>query len=293
MSMNYQTGREPVTRDTTPVLLTTGVPVSIVIAGLVPGPPVVLPTLDLMNTLRVPVEVTELHFMCFATSFQPDYLELSLNLGGHSIAQWAPMAAIDVRRHAVAREVGISGASTTHRWVLPRPLIVAPNEGFAGMVRWTPLIAPTANGTVQFSMVARGRRLPGATRIARVRDIPWASGTYFPVAADGTPAPDMTFRNPFPSVLHVASINATSAVGGMLVSVARFLGVRINGPGGLSNNVIRSLVDDGATAVFGERNAIEEPHDLEPGDAHQITFYDYTAALEEPLAAAITGWREE
>ena len=291
------------TRDTTPVILTTGsTPLAIIVAGGIPGPAVNLPTRDLTNTLRVPIEVTELHFVVDEPPLGTlvtggiiyDGFEINLSIGRHSITQgFCPLIALGLRRDSDRSEgVNISPIfANTIRWVLPTPLLVAPNESFNGSIRLSPILSPYgANGTVHLSMAARARRLPPGTPVAGPRAVPYASGFIFTIA--NRPPPDSTFQNPFNRVLHVTSINANPIANDFDSVPGR---ITVNSPGGLSNTVLRGMVNGGlAGAVFAQRQALEEAHDLNPREAHQVTLSDPTDAGDtHGTAVALIGWREE
>ena len=294
MAINYAS-REARTRDTTPFVLTSGsVPLTITVAGgtLIPGPAVALPTRDLVNSLQVPVEITELNFLMgrLVAAVIPNLWELSLSVGAHMISTWVPVCALAMNRNTVQLE-GLASNDTeamTVRWILPRPLILKPTEGFSGMARISPNISPAIAGPVTFSMVARGRRLPAGTPVPNKREIPYASGWIFPTA--NLPAPDMTYQNNFQVPLNVTSINSSvTDLGTASVASA----ATINSPGGLANTVLRGLASGVQfNALFAQRQALEEAHVLEPGEAYQITF-SAVGAARSFFAVDLVGWREE
>lgn len=263
------------TRDTTPVILTSGTtPLAILVAGGIAGPPVLLPTLDLMNTLRVPIEVTELHF----STDEPQgnfgildlALELSLSAGRYMISRYCPLVALGVRRDSDVHETTNVSLISGHqvRWILPKPLILAPNEGFSGAIRMSPNLSPfAANGTVNFTMTARARRLPLGSQVPAVRSVPYASGWIFSPANIAIPAPDTTFQNIHKSILHVSSINSSR----IFASTQDGGTVTITAPGGLANTVMRNMaLGVNRQSIFGQRSALEVSHDLEPNEFYGI-----------------------
>jgi hypothetical protein len=175
------------------------------------------------------------------------------------------------------------------RWILPHPLILAPNEGFSGMIRISPNFLTGLAGTPTLSLVARGRRLAAGTPVPRLRAIPFVTGWMFTTA--GIPAPDLVFRNSFGTVLHVTSINLTRSI---WAPPPGALAATINGPGGLANTVLRGIVSGGFVDNFvAQRQAIEEAHDLEPGDSYQIVLSAAPQLGNGGHAVALVGWREE
>jgi len=317
MALNYPV-REPSTRDSTPYLLTTGTtPPSITAPSAtgIPGAPVSLTTRDLINSLRTPIEVTELHFVVTETNvllannvgWWMGGIEVNLALGIHQLTQgFCPVGALGVRREALALEGNLSGGaappiySNTIRWILPQPLIVGPNEGFSGSMRLSPNLTPfptggTGNTVVTLSMVARGRRLPAGTPVPASRAVPFASGWIFSAASAN--APDVSFQNVFPDrILHVTSLNAVPVSANIGVDLSGTFS--INAPGGIANGVIRALA--GALVhvgdIFSNRNALEEAHDLNPGEGYKILHggtYSPVAGTNVGISAAMIGWREE
>jgi len=296
-------------RDTTPVILTTGAtPLTIALTAGVPGPQVNLPTLDLMNSLRVPIEITEL---CFAVDQPSDafiemlHFDISLSIGPYPITfGFCPVAAIAPRREMSPFEYPFVGpppatalVADQLRWVLPRPLLVHPSEGFSGAVRLNPRCAPyqaaPQTGNLHFSMTARGRRCPNGTALSAGRAIPHASGFTFRLfdGADANlTAPDVAFKNPHRSILHVSSINNRRLDSASTANTGTII---INGPGGLANSPLRQVASNAsAPAVFGQRCAIEELHDLNPNEAYSVALSANTVGGAN-AAVGLTGWREE
>lgn len=277
-------------RETLPIILTTGAtPIASGIVAGVGGAPASIATSDLINTTRSPIEITELHFAMHQSSanvYGVGATEIRLRIGRYDITQgFCPVTALGPRREQVAVEgttAAFAFAGDTVRWVLPRPLIVAPNEGFHGLVRLNGTAAPATTDTVQFSMTARGRRLPNDTKLT-ARAIPYASGAFM---AAGVLAPEATFRNPFLNTLHVQSINIrpvpdTTGLSG---------NITISGPGGLANSVVRQITNGvSENVVFAQRHALEGPYDLNQNDRFQIS----VSAIDNQLAIVLTGWREE
>jgi hypothetical protein len=293
MAITYP-NRVPRGRDTVPYLLTTGTtPLSVTIAGGVISAPAQFPTRDLMNTLHVPVEVTELNFMAVGApaGTLTGAWEVSLALGSRMIAAFCPLAALTVRRDAKFFESILNAAASSlcYRWILPQPLIVAPNEGFTGLARITSAI-PVNDGTFSLVMVARGRRMPQGTPVPRTRAIPYATGMIFPRA--GVLPADNVFLNIFQKTLHVTAINL-GEVSGAVPAPNTADQVTAFGPGGLANAVLRPLVTATAAPVlFGPRASIEVGHDLDPGESYQFSFPSITVGVHSP-AIALVGWREE
>jgi len=285
-------------RDTTPFILTTGAtPISIAVTGGVPQAAAsILPALDLTNTLRVPVEVREI---CFAVD-EPGVaanqgqliggLEVDLRVGRFNITQgFAPVTALAVRRESAAVEA--SGAAPFYspdqiRWVLPRPLYLAPNEPINGFIRLnSSLTYPAVTSTVRVVMTARSRRLPAGMPVPNPRKVPYASG-FFYIKANSPPAQDSIFRNIFSVPLHVTSINA------------RPVPDVVNPPviGGkwkvdmLSSNSRSIALNPYGSNLFAQRLALEVPFDLEAKDSLMIQTDTITGI---GVAVALTGWREE
>lgn len=310
MALNYASGA-PSTRDTTPFILTSGTsPLSFTVSRAgVPSSPLSFLTRDLINTLRVPIEITELHFsitelatLYGAVAVQGTWaggFEVSLTVGPHQITNgFVPLVGLEVRRDSSSPE-GSSGAITgqTVRWILAQPLILKPNEGISGMARLSPNLTYPDGGAVQtctLSMVARGRRLPAGTPVPSHRALPYASGWIFTVA--GKPAPDQLFQNNLGKVLHVAAITLATTIWNSQ-SFMPIGTITVNAPGGLANGVIRGLVSAGpAGAIFSQRRAIEEAHEMNDGEAYQITLSTPIADLTRSTggtAAMLLGWRQE
>lgn len=306
----------PATRDTTPFLLTSGSqPLAFTISRTgVPSAPQTFTTRDLINTLSVPIEITELHFLVTELAVLQGVVgvpgtwagafEVSLALGSKAITNgFTPLCGLEVRRDADLTE-GDSALSAvvghTVRWILAQPLILKPNEGISGMARISPNLTFPDGGAPQtctVSFVARGRRLAQGTPVPTKRAIPHATGWIFTAA--NQPAPDATFQNNLGKVLHVNAIVATPTTWGTDAGpVASVIGtVTINSPGGLANTALRGLAASVvAGAVFSQRHALEEAHDMIVGEAHQITLSTPIAdTLYSTGGTAVTllGWREE
>jgi hypothetical protein len=293
-------------RETSPYLLTTGTTYSQITVGagptFAPGPPITFPTRDLVNSLRVPIEVTELSiFVDGPSRLVAGSWEVSISLGKHMLCTLCPASVLGIDRDGPWEGTPTLGQNaaffpTVIRWTFQRPLVVAPNEGFSGMARISTSVSPLdAAGAARIAMVARGRRLPAGTPVPRIRTIPYASGCFFPTA--GVPAADFIFKNNFNTVLHVASINARQADQFPIRQVVGFRPqVTITGPGGLSGSVFRGVVpisSGDAASIFSQFSAIRKEHDLEPDDAYQIVFNTLANNPAGIPAAALVGWREE
>ncbi len=291
----YRPPRSRGARDTTPVILHSGpAALSIAVTGGVPGAPVGFPAFDLTNLLGVPIEVNELHFIVDETAdaVTPGVLamgaEIMLALGRHTIASGVPVAALAVRYESVvgegSRTLGARLARPV-RWILPRPLIVGPGEGFSGAFRMnsTTLAPYGRDGTVGLSFAAIGRRLPAGARVPRRRAIPYATGYMIDTA--NVPPPESVLKNPFGVPFHVQSINASPRPQGTIT---------IQGPAGLAGGGRRNLTAASAMGVFAARFAIEEPHDLAPGEFYFVTLDTPAPSAGQPgTAIVLSGWREE
>ena len=288
------------TRDTSPVILTSGTtPLSIAFTAGVEGPGVSLTTLDLVNSLRVPIEINEL---CFAVD-EPGAaanqgrfyggLELDLRVGQYGITnRFTPISVLGVRREMAVEITGAAAAfSPDHiRWILARPLILAPNEGFSGFLRAnSTLNFPATSPTVRFVMTARGRRLPPGTPIPTPRCIPYASGGFFTTAS--IPLADDVFRNIFRGPLHITALNARPApdvTNPAVVSGNWTVGVYGAGAGTAQRSAVLAVPGNN---VFGQRLSLEESFDLDPNEGLLIT--TDTISRDFATAVAMTGWREE
>lgn len=299
-------------RDSTPVILTTGED-RVLLTGA-QGTPTQLPTEDLINRLRVPVEITELHFDLTETG-DPDLaqkqrgmvigsVEIDLSVGRRVITRgFCSVLGITITRDAFVTSTNPEDDPIFYRqvrWILPRPLLLAPNEGFEGSARVNPRIArPVFGGTAGLAMTARGRRLSPGYRVPSVRAIPYATGWIFTTPNEY--APDQTFQNVFNAPLNVASLNGVPCnASAPLQGIVPTGTVTTAGPGGLMGEPTRSL----ATALrggllFSQRQAIEEPHVLDPREAYTVQMAEPRGPLAggtrpyNGSAIVLTGWREE
>ena len=273
-------------RETTPFLLTGS-------ASTLAGAPGIFPSLNLINSLQVPIEITELHFMVTSTDGGEDDIlsveggEISLQAGRHIITNgFAPLMTLTpLRENNNNESVFDQITASTFRWVLPRPLILKSGEGISGAYR---LSTTVFQGQSTATIVARGRRMPSNTRIAR-RCVAFASGAFFTAA--NVPAASGVFQNPFQVPLKIRSINAQT------INDAQPLGAAttatITGPGGLVPDALRSLaVNVMGSGIFAGRYALEIQHDLNPRDAYQIVL-NQTPGEFSPVAIGIMGYREE
>ena len=299
------------TRDTSPFLLTSGpTPMTLTITNQVAGAPIQIPTQDFVNTLRVPIEITELSFNAVVNRGSTDQLpwEISLNVGKHLICSNCPLYVLGTQRDSWVdeRSQSTERGATQRRWIFGRPLILAPNEGLSGTIRCAPSVPLQSRGTYTTNMVivARGRRLPSGTPVPRVRAIPYASGVYI-IRAGGVP--DTTLRNTFSATLHVTHLGigmapgsggGRAAVPGPDAVAATFAQqlVRVNAPGGLSHTAVRGLLSSQNYGLaFTQRSGIEVAHDLNPNDMYTFTVPAFVAATDphSALAVGLNGWREE
>lgn len=289
------------TRETTPILLTTGAtPIGITITGGVEGPPVGLPSVDLVNTTRGPIEITEMNFVldeprgANALTLSAAF-EINLRAGRSMLTQdFCPVIGFAPVREAVLIEGTASTVMVTNatevRWIFPRPLILAPNEGINGTVRLSPNVAFARDGTCHLSMVARGRRMPSGTVVPAKRAIPYASGWIFTMA--GLPSPDHIYQNRFNGPLHVTGIICRSV--GVLANFNAGT-IAVQAPGGLANTAIRAFAPLRQTSLFSGRAAVDLAYDLDPGDAFSFAVGTPTIAGSGITGTMISiiGWREE
>jgi hypothetical protein len=292
-----------VSQDTPPFLLYAEA--QIVSPADLAGPPVAIPTGKLTNPLNVPVEVREIHFTLRSEQVgSDDYavrrLIADLRVGRRVIAEHAPLFAVcwrdltDRFESRVQTAGGFIGADTV-RWVLPRPLILAPGEGVGGQIAFDPLLDYTGEfeRTTTIGVLLRGRRLPLGTPVPRVRALPYASGWIF--QRPGEISPEQAFRNIFNVPLNVTSLNVAPAYRDATVNQEAT--VQIVGHGGLVATGRRELAPVvPAVALGAGRQALEVAHRLDPSEGYKVTataLLDVGGGVYEPLAMALSGYREE
>jgi hypothetical protein len=299
--------------ETTPYLLSGEVTIPVT-AG-VPGPPQGFPIAQLVNTLRVPIEIREIHFV--ATQFKPigtgnagtlyNGLEVDIALGRYGITNGlCPLRSIGMVRTTDRNEgpgfIAFDYTSDQFRWILPRPLIVRAQEGFRAFARLSPrVIYEVSTGTVTLTMVMRGRRMDMPAR--RERDMPYASGWIFTAGLQF--ADQRIFSNNFRTPLYVSSLNLRSLISTFDQVNAQ---MHIVGPGGLSNVMRREITAPpvGASQVFNQETAIDVGHQLNPDDGYSIQFGPSAAAIDShmdtgsipagstgPVAIVMSGYRKE
>jgi hypothetical protein len=292
-------GSEVILFGTTPQLTIT--------AG-VPGPDQRFPTEELVNRFNnEAIEITELIFELHSSITSSGNVgaadsvrsaQISLSIGRYLITDRSPFDTIAIIREAtVGNVVALAAAALdtlqVRRWILARPLMVHPLESFSGLLSYDgAAIAGIATGTVDLTVVARGRR---GGKIDRTRCVPYASGYLFRTPT--APAPNLVFQNTFNSPLFIRSINTT--LGSSIQTAPGQTPPVITAPGGLANVVRRDMVPQLTTpwGLAGQRKSLEVAHQLNPREFYQITTAlrlddAIPSALVAP-AITISGYREE
>jgi len=265
----------------------------------------VLPSEYLTNTTRQPVEIRELNFLLVSTrtggnpgTMLSAYaaLEVQINVGREGITNgFTPPLCFRSRPGIPTQEDFTVGAlldgiiAGTQRWILPKPLVLMPQESLSVSVRISPTYPffVTQTGTLKLSVVARGIVSPGAVR----KFIPYVSGRLY--SAAGSVPQDLTFYNVFRSPLTISSLYFYEPE----VDAPANQPFVIVGPGGLAN-VVRRVVVDGqvGSAFVGDYGAVEVSHTLNPNESYQITIDPGTSfaagAGRGPLFVGINGYRE-
>lgn len=192
--------------------------------------PVTLDTTRLQNTLRVPIEITELLVTVRAARWIDGVsvlnervgagVELDLRVGGRHLTNgfvpFQVLAPWDFLEDGVWNEGNIQGESTLaigfnqRRVVLPAPIRLRPGVGFSGAARRNVPAGVTAVPTAAelVSVVAIGRAVPAGILSMTTQQLPlWISATL--IATPSVPIVSTTERdlfNPLAVPLDVAQI---------------------------------------------------------------------------------------
>lgn len=175
-------------------------------------PPVAFDATKLMNTFRVPIEVSELTFMTLETGSVADILPLmqvSIKLGRQSITDdFVPLFTIAPYKVTYGDSYVSSAAGHTtasiRRLMFPKPIVLAPGQGFGIQARIpavTDLAASalTSNATVKVGMI--GRLLTETDRLPSVNLLPIISAVE--LSQSHRRSLEMELRNPLTKAIDV------------------------------------------------------------------------------------------
>lgn len=292
------------TRETTPVVLS-GSAVTTITAGVI-GPTVSLPSAGLVNLLSDPIEVSDL----IVTS--------TVRVSGLGTVQGYPASLIMLKagRHGLTNgfvptvSLGlefditqatpfvladtITGVLTFFtRWVFPRPMILRSGEAISGAVALSPLDNYAGiTGTITTGVTVRGRRIPKAS-IPAMTPYPFSSGAFF--SAINKAPQELTYQNIFPVPLNVVAVVCNFASIGPSAAFSTVGGsVRIDGPGGSSGGIRRTIIDGPAPLAFAQRRGMEIPSVLMPNESLSVILKSAPInPVAELTAISIMGYREE
>jgi hypothetical protein len=201
--------------------------------------PVTFDSTKVQNTLRVPIEISEILVTVFCqedsstTTVQPcsmgSGVELDLLAGHHVLtdgfipfAVLAPWNSSDVGfsrafEHAVTAN-GRDDVRTTRRIVLPQPIRLAPGVGFSGRTRRRPPTGMTSvtTGSQMVVLTLLGRAAPSGPRAPTMQRLPFWSHTRLALSSTTKTAEstEHEFRNPLSAEFAVERIIAAE-IGGL------------------------------------------------------------------------------